>query len=146
MKVSELMTSDPACCLPESSLQDAALLMVEKNCGAIPVVESSDSSRPVGMITDRDITINTVALGKDPAKVTVGEVMTFPAITVEQDADVEDCYKQMEQHQIRRMIVVDSDDNCRGIVAQADIARKAPEAETAELVRDISMPPAAAAA
>ena len=68
----------------------------------------------------------------------VGEVMTDNVITVTPDASVEDCVAVMEKNQIRRVAVVDGEGNLCGIVAQADIARKAPAFETAELVKDVS--------
>lgn len=139
MKVKDVMTSDPACCTPDSNLKDVARMMVERNCGAIPVVENQRSKKPVGVVTDRDITCRAVAEGRNPLDLTAGELMTRPVLTLAPDDSLEECLNVMEERQVRRIPVVDSKGACCGIVAQADIARRAPEHETAELVRDISL-------
>lgn len=143
MKVNEIMTRDPACCLPQSNLQEVAHLMIEKDCGAIPIVEDFETRKPVGIITDRDIACNTVGVGKNPLQMMAAEIMTFPAVTVGLETTLEECVHKMEEDKIRRMLIVDDNGACCGIVAQADIARAAPMAETAELVKDVSMAHAA---
>jgi uncharacterized membrane protein/CBS domain-containing protein len=139
MKVSEIMTKDPTYCVPTTGLKDVAQMMLEHDCGAIPVIENPETKKPVGVVTDRDITIDTVAHGKNPLHMTAGEIMTFPVLTVTPDTSVDDCCTKMEDNMVRRMVVVDQNGSCCGIVAQADIARNAPQFETAELVKDISM-------
>jgi CBS domain-containing protein len=137
VKVKEIMTSDPACCTPDATLRDVARLMVDHDCGEIPVVQNK---KPVGVITDRDIAIRTVAAGKNPLAMTASECMSSPVITVRPDTSLDECCQTMERHQIRRVPVVDSAGVCCGIVAQADIANAAPARETAEVVREISHP------
>ena len=73
MQVREIMSENPACCGSDASVQDAARLMVEHDCGEIPVVDSQ--RRPVGVVTDRDIACRRGAEGKDP-KTPVREVMS----------------------------------------------------------------------
>lgn len=138
LKVEEIMTRNPACCVPETALREVARLMSEKDCGAIPVVENFETKKPVGIITDRDITINTLAQGKNALEMTAAEIMSFPVVTVKPDEKLEECCEAMENNKIRRMLVVDDAGVCCGIIAQADIARKAPMFETAELVQDVS--------
>jgi CBS domain-containing protein len=132
------MTRDPICCTRGTRLQEVARMMVEHDCGAIPVVESRQNKRPVGVITDRDITCRTVAMGKNPLEMTARDCMTASAVTVAPETDLEECGHLMERHQIRRMLVVDGGGYCCGIVAQADIAERAPEALAAEVVREVS--------
>lgn len=55
MQAKDIMTRDPACCTPDTKLQDVARLMVEHGCGEIPVVKSNNDRKPVGVVTDRDI-------------------------------------------------------------------------------------------
>jgi CBS domain-containing protein len=136
MKVSALMTSDPATCTPETSIRDVARLMVQHDCGEIPVVQSD--RRLVGVVTDRDIVCRAVADGKSSIDTTARECMSTPVVSVEADTDLEDALNVMEQHQIRRIPVVDRDGCCCGILSQADIAIAAPARETAELVREVS--------
>jgi len=138
MQVQEIMTKKPFCCTPETSLPQVARMMLEHDCGAIPVIETEQSARPIGIITDRDITCRSVAEEANPLDLTAADCMSSPAITVTPDTSVEDCCKAMEQNHVRRVPVVDSGGGCCGIVAQADIARHAPTKETAEVVKEIS--------
>jgi len=139
MQVRDIMTSDPECCTPDTPLQEAARLMVDCNCGAIPVVSDTVSHRLVGIITDRDITCRAVAKGLNPLQMKVADCMTTSVATVAPEASLEECCNIMEQHSVRRVPVVDASGRCVGIVAQADIAANAPEEETAEVVREISL-------
>lgn len=134
-KVSEIMTKNPACCSPDTSLQEVAKMMVENDCGCIPVVEGGE---PVGTITDRDIACRTVAEGKNPLDLTASDAMTPNVVSVTTDTSIEECCKVMEDHQIRRVLVVDGSGACCGIIAQADIAINAPPKDTAEVVQEVS--------
>ncbi len=138
MQVRDIMAENPACCAPETSLEDVARIMADQDCGAIPVLD--ERGRPMGVVTDRDITVRAVAEGMDPASTAAGDVMTEPVVTVTPDSSLEDALAQMEENQVRRLPVVDEDGVCRGMIAQADIARAAPARETAELLRDVSQP------
>ncbi len=138
MKIEEIMTKTPACCVPETNLREVAHLMFENDCGAIPVIENLETKKPVGIITDRDITLNTLAQGKNPLEMVAAEIMSFPIISLEPTATLGECCKAMEANKIRRMIVVDAAGACCGIVAQADVARSAPMFEAAGLVKEVS--------
>ena len=140
MNVRDIMTKDPACCIPESRLSDVARMMVERDCGQIPVVDSEDSMRPVGVVTDRDIIIRAVARGKNPLDLTARDVMTSPAVTVTPEITLEDCCETLEARQLRRVPVVDDDGHCSGVVSQADIAQHAPKKLTGQVVRTVSQP------
>ena len=140
MRVQEIMTSDPACCTPTTSLQEVAQMMVECDCGAIPVVENEQSKRPVGIITDRDIVTRLVAKGEDCLNRQVNAAMSSTTVSVRQNADLSEAEDLMKRHQIRRLLVVDDSERCVGIIAQADIARHASEEETGELLEEISEP------
>lgn len=140
MQVKDIMTDNPLCCTPDTSLRDVARMMVDCDCGEIPVVDTAQ--RPIGVVTDRDITCRAVAQGKNPLEMKANDVMSHPVITVRPDTDIDDACDAMETHQVRRVPVVDDDGKICGIVAQADIARNAPEEETAEMVRDVSQPTA----
>jgi CBS domain-containing protein len=132
----DFMTADPACCTPETTLDLVAKLMVQKNCGEIPVIDRSD--HPIGVVTDRDIVCRVVAEGMNPMAHTAAECMTQPVVTVRASASLDDVVSTMERHQIRRVPVVDERGCCAGIIAQADVARVGPEHEVAELVREVS--------
>jgi CBS domain-containing protein len=140
MDVRSAMTADPACCTPSSSLQIVASQMVDNDCGEIPVVDNHESRRPVGVVTDRDIAIRTVARGINPLDVTAADCMTSPCITVTPETSLRHCCEVMEASQIRRVLVVDSDGRLCGIVSLADVARHAAGPATADVVKQVSEP------
>jgi CBS domain-containing protein len=125
MEVQEIMTSDPVCCSANDSIADAAGLMERNDCGLIPVVDSRKAQNSVvGVITDRDIAIRGVARGLS-ADATVEELMTPKPHCCSPHDDVKEVGKIMSDRQVRRVVVVDDDGHCVGIVAQADLARAA---------------------
>jgi CBS domain-containing protein len=138
MEVREVMTESPTCCTPDTGLQEVAQMMVDCDCGCIPVVDSNDAKMPIGMITDRDITCRVVAQGRNPLDLTAREAMTSTVVSVTPDTSLEECLDLMEESQVRRIAVVDDDGKICGIVAQADIARNADEQKTAEVVQQVS--------
>ena len=137
MQVQDIMSGNPACCTPDSTIEEAARMMAAHDCGEIPVLD--EQRRPVGVVTDRDIACRAVAQGMSP-QTSVMEVMSVPAITVSRQTSLEECCEIMEDNQIRRVPVVDSQGVCCGIVAQADLAIRGSEELTGELVRDVSRP------
>lgn len=140
MRVRDVMTRDPVCCTGDTPIQTVAAMMIEHDCGAIPVVGDLLTLMPVGIITDRDIVARGIAQGHDPMTMTARDCMTAPAITITEGARLHDCVQLLEVGQIRRVIVVDRAGRCCGIVAQADIARSASKRETGDLVRQVSQP------
>ena len=132
----DVMTPDPACCSPQTTLDLVAKMMVQNNCGEIPIVDISD--RPIGVVTDRDIVCRVVAEGLNPAAHTAENCMTKPVVTVRSDAPIDEVVSTMETHQIRRVMVVDGAGCCAGIIAQADIASEGTPRKAAELVRAVS--------
>jgi len=145
MQVQEIMTSNPVCAEPMTPLQDVAQMMVDCDCGGIPVCQAG-TTRLVGFVTDRDIVCRLLAEGINPLERTAGDVMTTDLYTLRPNASVDDCIRLMEQHKIRRVPVTDEQGNILGIVAQADIARRAiPEQpqiadEFEEALEEISQP------
>ena len=144
MQVKEVMTADPACCTSENGLQEVAQMMVDNDCGEIPVVENKETKLPIGVITDRDIVCRTVARGLNPLDLTVADCLSKPCITVTPDMSLEECSHVMEENKIRRVPVVDAAGSCCGIVALADIALHARRSVAAEVVKEVSEPTAAA--
>jgi len=132
----DLMTADPACCSPDTTLEKIATLMVANDCGEIPIIDRS--GRPIGVVTDRDIVCRVVAEGKDPAMITAESVMSTPVVAVYDDAELDDVIDMMETHQIRRLPVVDAEGCCAGIIAQADLVSIGSPHVTSELLTEIS--------
>lgn len=118
MKVDDLMTRNVRTCSPDASLTEAAKIMAEVNCGAVPVV---DGQKLAGIITDRDIVLRAVAKGQDISSAKVRDCMSSPVITVAADVDAHEAADLMASKQIRRLCVVDGD-RISGIVALGDMA------------------------
>ena len=132
----DVMTPDPACCSPATTLDLVAKMMVLNDCGEIPVIDAAD--RPIGVVTDRDIVCRVVAEGKNPMAYTAEHFMSQPVVTVTVDTPIEEVVTVMEKHQVRRVPVVDERGACTGIISQADVAWNEPPGEVAELVREVS--------
>lgn len=132
----DVMTPDPACCSPDTPLDQVAKMMVQHNCGEIPVIDRAN--RPIGVVTDRDIVCRSVAESENPMAHTAESVMSTPVVTVSPDAWIEDVVDTMERHQIRRVPIVDADGCCSGIIAQADIAWAAEPRRAAQLLHELS--------
>jgi CBS domain-containing protein len=122
MQVRELMTSNPACCAPDDTVQAAARSMRDADCGCLPVVDDPASRHVVGVVTDRDIAIRAMADGLGP-DTRVRDVMTANPACCGPDADVREVERIMADRQVRRVPVVDDANCCVGMVAQADLAR-----------------------
>src|SRR5437870_8763254 len=146
MQVKEMMTADPACCTAETSLPEVARMMVDQDCGEIPVVENTSNKIPVGVVTDRDIVCRTVANGLNPLDLTAADCMTKPIVTVTPDMSLEECCRIMEEKLIRRVPVVDDRGACVGMLAVADVARHTGKNVAGHIVREVSEPTSAASA
>ena len=147
MQVKDMMTKDPACCTGDTPLPEVARMMVDKDCGEIPVVDNHSSKRPVGVVTDRDIVCRTVANRLNPVELTAADCMSQPIVTVTAEMSLEECCRLMEEKRIRRVPVVDEHGSISGIVALADIALSTGKNVAGHIVKEVSEPtPAASAA
>jgi CBS domain-containing protein len=140
MQINEIMSDEPECCTPDTSICEAAQMMSDFDCGAIPVIEATNGKRPIGIITDRDIACRAVARGLDPIRTKVRDCMSSPLATISVNASVDACCKVMEERQVRRLLAVDAEGRIAGIIAQADIALRLPAKKAAEVVREVSQP------
>ena len=138
MSVKTVMTENPACCTPSTLLSDVARLMVENDCGEIPVVEDMTTRKLAGVITDRDITTRIVATGRNSAEAKAMDCMTTPCVSVTAESTLETCCEVMETNKIRRVPVVDGKGGVVGIVALADVVRTANAATTQSVIKEVS--------
>jgi CBS domain-containing protein len=141
MQVSEVMTPGVECVRPEDSIAQAAERMRALNIGSLPVC--GDNDRLLGMVTDRDITVRATAAGCDPGGTCVGGVMTAHVISCCEDQDVEEAARMMEQHQIRRLVVLDRGGRLVGIVSLGDLAVDSGDGHLAGLALEAISEPAA---
>ena len=138
MTVASVMTQNPACCTPNSSLTEVARLMVDNDCGQIPVVEDMMGRKLAGVITDRDIATRIVAAGKNSADAKACDCMTTPCVSVTPDTSLKNCCEVMETNKIRRVPVVDERGGVVGIVSLADVVRSASASTAAAVVKEVS--------
>ncbi len=124
MHARDLMTPNPFSVCSTDSIKDAAAKMASCDVGSMPVLETRDSGRLVGVLTDRDIVIRCVAKDHDTSKCTVEQHMTSEDLaTVRPEELLAQVVEKMERAKVRRIPVVDGDNKLCGIVAQADLAR-----------------------
>lgn len=133
--VRDAMTSNPRSIESSTMVADAAKLMKAEDVGSLPIVEGDQL---VGMVTDRDIVIRVVAEGKDQQSTTVGEIASRDLVTVDPEQDLDEALRLMAQHQVRRLPVAEEDGRLVGILAQADVAREGNDAQTGQVVQEIS--------
>jgi CBS domain-containing protein len=138
MKVQEIMTPRPRHCSPSATLSEAARLMLDMDVGEIPV--TGDGLKVVGVITDRDIVVRCIAAGGDPQNTPVESCMTAPALTLSDDASLEECARLMAGQQVRRVPIVDANGALCGIVAQADLETTDARSLKAEVAARVATP------
>jgi CBS domain-containing protein len=138
-KCDEVMTKYPVCCLPTDSVAKAAELMKSRNIGSIPVIENEKTQKLVGIVTDRDLALTIVAVGRDAKSTNVDAVMTYKVVSCLADDDLQKALDAMAKQKLRRIPIVDHDNKIVGIITQADVATRINQAEkTAEMVKEIS--------
>ena len=135
--IREVMSSDVEVVNPNDTLRDAAEKMRSLNVGPLPVC---DGERILGMITDRDIVVRAIALGRDPNTTQVADAMSSGIEFCFDDDHVDDVLRQMRVKQIRRMIVVNRDKKLVGIVALGDLSGEVSEQKVGETLEGISEP------
>ena len=145
MKVRDIMTERLAYCSTNDTIEQAARLMEQHDCGCIPVVEGRDRNL-VGVVTDRDITVRATGRGRSP-DIRVRDVMTASPHCCRADDDLQEVERIMSENQVRRVpVIADGSSRCVGMVAQADLARAAErtnevtDAEVGRVVERISEP------
>jgi CBS domain-containing protein len=124
MIVAEVMTHEPSSCTPGDTLASAARVMWERDCGAVPVVDSQ--RRVLGMITDRDICMAAYLRGQRLDECTIGDVMSRPVIACRPADAIERAEAIMRDHRIRRLPVIDENGCLEGILSMNDLILAAP--------------------
>src|SRR5262249_54616453 len=140
MKVREAMTSNPACCVPGDSAQKVAAMLRDQDVGSIPVVVDQQSRKLLGIITDRDLCLKIVAEGLNPKSTPIERSITLNPVVCREGENLDNCERQMQEHQVRRIPVVDAENRCIGIVSQADLALREKPEKISKTVAEISKP------
>jgi len=121
MKVKDCMCNDIKYVSPESTIKDCAKLMSTNHIGCIPVCDTN--KKVVGLVTDRDIILRSIACDKDVTNTPVSDIMTCGVCCCECDVEITEAEKLMSQNQIRRLPVVDKDNNIVGMLSLGDLAK-----------------------
>jgi CBS domain-containing protein len=117
--VRDVMTLNPECVSERDSIRDVARIMKEQDTGVVPVV---DGKKIIGLITDRDIVVRGIAEGRDVSSVKVNEIMTKSVRSVKEDAPLSEVLDLMSNAEVRRVPVVNGNNELVGIVSLGDIA------------------------
>jgi CBS domain-containing protein len=152
MLVSEVMTTNPTCCIPSDTAQTAAIIMRDENTGIVPIIERKGSGKLVGVVTDRDLCIGVIAErppgteGLNPTNIPIELCMTTKVVYCDAGDDVEKVLDLMKDNQIRRVLVVDEQNTIQGIVSMADLMNRGnvSKGDTSETIKRISEPTAEA--
>lgn len=127
MQVRDIMTQEVESIRPDGTINEAAGKMLSRDIGFLPVEQDGI---PVGVLTDRDIVLRVIAAGRDVNFTSVKDVMTVEnLVTCYPEDSVAEVCEKMEINQIRRLIVVDDDNNICGVVSMGDIAVKTEDSE-----------------
>jgi CBS domain-containing protein len=138
MQVRDVMTKGAECVTPSTSLQEAASRMKNLDVGPLPVCQDDHL---VGMITDRDITVRATAEALPPRLGQVRDVMTPDVVYCFEDQDMEEAARLMQEHQIRRLVVLDRQKRLVGIVSLGDLAVETGDEKLAgETLEQVSEP------
>lgn len=129
MKLKEIMSRDIASLSSDDTIERAAQLMKQHNVGSIPICSQN---RVVGIVTDRDITLRSVASGQNSMNHKVSEIMTSNPVVGNPDMDVHEATRIMSEKQIRRLPVVENN-RLVGIVALGDISVEPTLQDNAEM-------------
>jgi CBS domain-containing protein len=138
MKIRDIMTPGVEYVWSDDTLQEAAVKMKDLDVGPLPVC---DRDHITGILTDRDITIRAVANGLDPRSTRVRDVMTRDVISCHEDEDVEVAARLMQERQVRRLLVLNQDEQLVGIVSLGDLAAETGDPQRiGEVLQDVSEP------
>jgi len=122
MKIESVMSKSLGTCSPAQSLNDAAQIMWERDCGIVPIVGGNGDRRLMGVITDRDIAIAAYTKGRRLSEMGISDVMSKDVVSCRSSDSVDDAERAMRQAQVHRLPVVDESGAVVGVLSLADIA------------------------
>lgn len=124
MLLNSICTLDPACCSVRTTALEAAHIMRQKHTGDLVVVdEGEDKAAPLGIITDRDIVVEILGKGLDPAVTPVSTIIRTPVVIANESEDISHALELMRVHGVRRLPVVNHEGTLVGIITADDVLR-----------------------
>ena len=136
-RVRDVMTPTVQSVELRTTILEAAQVMRDSDVGSLPVI--GDEGTPVGVVTDRDITVRGVASGKDPATTKVVEVFSSDLVSVDPEESLDEALRLMAEHRVRRLPVIEGG-RLVGVVAQADVALSESAKKAGQLLEEVSQP------
>ncbi|BBL74248.1 CBS domain-containing protein [Methylomagnum ishizawai] len=122
MSIGQLCNRNTVIVRKEDSIAATAKLMRESHVGSVVVVEDTGTgAKPIGILTDRDLVVEILAAGLDPAAVGVGDIMSYELAVAREDEGLWDIMRRMRAKGVRRLPVVDGQGHLVGIVASDDL-------------------------
>lgn len=148
MLVSDVMTKNPTCCIPSDTAQTAAIIMRDEDTGIVPIIERKGSGKLIGVVTDRDLCIGVLAEkpsgteALNPTNIPIEHCMTGRVVYCGPGDDIDKVLDLMKENQVRRILVVDEQNNIQGVVSMADLMNRGnvSQGETRETLKRISEP------
>ena len=138
MKLKDICVLDAVTCLPSATVAEAARLMRQKHVGDLIVIDDADEEKePIGIVTDRDIVIEVLALSRDPAAVKVSEIMSTHLVIASASEDMSAALERMRSQGVRRVPVVDDNGLIVGIITLDDLLKA--HAEQAQALAHVVM-------
>lgn len=121
MKIKECMNNNVYCLKPDNTVQDCAKLMNENHVGCVPICDNQNNL--VGLVTDRDVILRSIACGKDVCTTPLSEIMTTKICCCNSDVEIKEAEDLMCKNQIRRLPIVDDNNKVIGILTLGDLAK-----------------------
>lgn len=120
-QLKDFATSSVAVVEPETPALVVAQLMRHHHIGALVVVDATEKTRPIGIVTDRDLVLELMAEGLDPAVFTAGDIMSVDLVLATPDMDAMQAVELMKTHRLRRLVITDDAGGLMGIVTMEDV-------------------------
>jgi CBS domain-containing protein len=120
-KLKEFATAMVAVVEPDTAARVVAQLMHRHHLGALVVVDALDKNKPIGIVTDRDLVLELMAEGLDPAVFTAGDIMSVDLVTASPEMDAMDAVQLMRKYRLRRLVITDASGHLAGIVTLEDV-------------------------
>ncbi len=136
MKARDVMTPDPTVCKTSEDLRSVLRIMKSEDCGMVPITEGNGESRVAGVVTDRDIALYLGVNDSRPSEVRVSDVMTTNLVSVGPDADIREVSREMQNAQVRRVLVTESG-RLLGVISTADLARASVHSSRDEMGEEV---------
>ena len=134
LTASDVMTASPRTCSTFSTVLEAVMIFRDADCGIVPILEDG---KPVGVLTDRDVALALANYETELSALPVGQLMSRDVVSVTPDATLTNIFDQFGDKGVRRLLVIDANDQLVGIISWADIAHYASDRSVGQVVSKV---------